>query len=183
VIRRHRHSQPSWQLLAPPNALSRLPVSTGQVLTLLADNPPRIAALTAGLTSVQRHTAPGPDEWSANEVLAHLRSCADVWGGYIRKMIDQDSPSIRAISPRTWIKRTNYRDLEFQPSYRAFAAQRADLLALLEALSPGDWSRTATVTRSGKVVTETVLSYAERLAVHEQHHLEQFAGIANAMHA
>ena len=154
-----------------------------RVLTLLAENPPRITALTAGLTSVQLHAAPGPDQWSANDVLAHLRSCADVWGGCIRKMIDHDGPSIRAISPRTWINRTNYRDLEFQPSFRAFAAQRADLLTLLEALSRGDWSRTATVTRSGKVVTETVLSYAERLAAHEWHHLDQFARIASAMRA
>ena len=154
-----------------------------RVLTLLAENPPRITALTAGLTSVQLHAAPGPDQWSANDVLAHLRSCADVWGGCIRKMIDQDSPSIRAISPRTWINRTNYRDLEFQPSFRAFAAQRAELLALLEALGPQDWTRTATVARSGKVVTETVLSYAERLAAHERHHLDQFARIASAMRA
>ena len=163
--------------------MARFSVSIRQVLTLLAENPPRITALTSGLTSEQLPRAPGPDEWSANDVLAHLRSCADVWGGCIQKIIDQDNPSIRAISPRTWINRTNYRDLEFQPSFRAFAAQRADLLALLEALSPGDWSRTATVTRSGKVVTEAVLSYAERLAAHEQHHLEQFAGIANAMRA
>lgn len=166
---------------AKPKAVPKPPISIPRVLALLAENPPRIAALTAGLTSVQLHATPGPDEWSANEVLAHLRSCADVWDGCIRKIIDQDGPSIRAISPRTWINRTNYRDLEFQPSFRAFAAQRAELLVLLEALVQGDWSRTATVTRSGKVVTETVLSYAERLAAHEQHHLEQFARIANAM--
>ena len=160
-----------------------LPVSIGQVVTLLTENPPRIAALTAGLTSPQLRAAPGPSEWSANDVLAHLRCCADVWGGYIRKIIDQDGPSIRAISPRGWINRTNYRDLEFEPSFRAFAAQRADLLALLESLAPADWSRTAKVTRSGKVVTETVLSYAERLAAHERHHLEQFARIASVTRA
>ena len=160
-----------------------LPVSITQVVSLLADNPRRIAALTAGLTSPQLRAMPGPGEWSANDVVAHLRSCADVWGGCIRKIIDQDGPSIRWISPRTWINRTNYRDLEFEPSSRTFAVQRADLLALLESLAPDDWSRTAKVTRSGKVVTETVLSYAERLATHERHHLEQFARIANVMRA
>ena len=162
--------------------MPELPLSPRQVLTLLAENPPRITALTAGLTAVQLHTSPGPGEWSANDVLAHLRSCADVWGGYIRKIIDQDSPSIRAISPRSWINRTNYRDLEFEPSFRAFGVQRTHLLTLLEGLAPGDWSRTSTVTQSGKVVTATVLSYAERLAIHERHHLEQFARIATTMH-
>jgi pimeloyl-ACP methyl ester carboxylesterase len=46
-----------------------------------------------------------------------------------------------------------------------------ELLALLEPLTPSEWSRSATVKRSGKVLTETVRSYAERLAMHEHHHL------------
>ena len=152
-----------------------------QVLAQLEENPSRIDVLTAGLTVAQLHASPGPDEWSANDVLAHLRSCADVWGGCIKTMIDEDVPRIRAVSPRGWIKRTNYLELEFRPSLRAFVAQRAELLALLEPLAPGDWSRTARVTRSGKVVTETVLSYAQRLAGHEQHHLDQFARIAKTL--
>ena len=40
-----------------------------KVLTLLAEHPPRIAALTDGLSPAQRRTAPNPGEWSANDVL------------------------------------------------------------------------------------------------------------------
>ena len=54
-----------------------------QVLIMLAETPPRIAALTAGLAPAQLRTAPNQGEWSANDVLAHLRSCADVWGNCI----------------------------------------------------------------------------------------------------
>lgn len=154
-----------------------------QVLTLLAETPAQIAATTAGLTPAQLHAIPGPDEWSANDVLAHLRSCADVWGGCIKTMLNQDAPAIRAVSPRTWIRSTNYPDEQFRQSFRAFAAQRADLLTVLEPLGPKGWSRTATVTGAGKVLTWTVLSYAERLAAHERHHLEQFARIAHTMRA
>jgi hypothetical protein len=46
-----------------------------QVLTLLAETPRRIAALTAGLAPAQLHTCPSEWEWSANDVLAHLRLC------------------------------------------------------------------------------------------------------------
>lgn len=49
-----------------------------QVLTLLAEGPPRIAALTDGLSPAQLRTTPSPDEWSLNDVLAHLRSCSDM---------------------------------------------------------------------------------------------------------
>ena len=158
-----------------------MPNAIQDVLARLAGYPRRIAALTVGLTSAQLHATPGPDEWSANDVLAHLRCCADVWGRDIGTIVETDEPMIRAVSPRGWIKRTNYLDLEFRPSLRAFTVQRAALLALLKPLAPKDWSRTATVRAAGKVATWTVLSYAERLSDHEQHHLEQFARIAKTV--
>jgi hypothetical protein len=47
-----------------------LPVE--QILTLLAEAPQRIAALTTELAPARLHAAPNDDEWSANDVLAHL---------------------------------------------------------------------------------------------------------------
>src|SRR5438552_15942070 len=128
-----------------------------QILTLLAEAPPRIAALTAGLSPAQLHTAPNPGEWSANDVLAHLRSCADVWGNCIAAILAEDTPTIRAVNPTTWIKQTDYPELEFRPSLQAFVTQRANLLAVLEPLPPEDWLRGATVTGAGKVLERTVL--------------------------
>ncbi len=109
----------------PPRSLT-----SEQVLTLLAETPPPIAALTAGLAPAQVHTTPNHDEWSANDVLAHLRACADVWGNCIVAMIAQDTPTLRAVNPTTWIKKTDYLELAFQPSLHAFATQRADLLVV-----------------------------------------------------
>src|SRR5690242_3040738 len=102
--------------------------------------------MTAGLTPVQLHTSPAQDEWSANEVLAHLRACADMWGNSIVAILAQDKPTLRAVNPRTWIEKTDYLEQKFQPSLRAFAAQRTDLLEVLEPLGPEGWSRAATVT-------------------------------------
>ena len=66
------------------------PPSMEQVLTLLAEAPSRIATLTADLSSAQLHAHPTPEEWSADDVLAHLRSCADVWGDCIVAILTQD---------------------------------------------------------------------------------------------
>jgi DinB superfamily len=49
-----------------------------QVLAVLAETPPRLLALTAGLAPAQLRIVPLPGEWSANDVLAHLRACADM---------------------------------------------------------------------------------------------------------
>lgn len=152
-----------------------------QVLTILVETPPRIAALTAGLVPAQLHTAPNPDHWSANDVLAHLRACADVWGKCIVTIIAQDTPTLRAVNPRTWIKQTDYLEQEFQPSLRAFTAQRTELLAVLESLVPEGWSRSATVTGAGKPLERTVLSYAQWIARHERPHLKQIERIVNTI--
>ncbi len=152
-----------------------------QILTMLAEAPPRIAALTAGLTPDQLCAAPSPDEWSANDVLAHLRACADMWGDCIATIIAEDRPTIRAINPRTWIRETDYLELEFQASLRAFTTQRTKLLQGLHPLKPKDWSRMATVTGAGKVLERSVLFYAQWLATHERPHIKQIGRIANTM--
>ena len=68
-------------------------------------------------------------------------------------------------------------------SLRAFTAQRAELLALLETLPREAWSRAALVKTTDKVRELTVLSYADRMARHEHQHIEQFAQIASALTA
>jgi hypothetical protein len=152
-----------------------------QVLALLAATPPRLDALTADLAPTQLQAVPTPEEWSATDVLAHLRSCADIWGNCIAAMLAEDHPRLRAIDPRTWIKLMDYRDLEFRLSLRAFAAQRTELLAVLEPLPPAGWSRAATVTSPRGRLERTVLFYAQLLARHEQAHLEQIERMINAL--
>lgn len=156
-------------------------LSIEQVLTLLAATPPRIAALTAGLAPAQFHTAPSRDEWSVNDVLAHLRACADMWGNCMVAMIAQDAPTLRAINPRTWIKQTDYLEQKFQPSLRAFTKQRTALLAILKPLPQKGWLRKATVTGAGAPLERTVLYYGQWLARHERPHLKQIQRIVNTM--
>ena len=136
-----------------------------QVLSRLTENSTRIPALTTDLTPAQLHTSPSPGQWSANDVLAHLRSCSDMWGDCIATIIAEDRPTIRAANPRTWINKTDYPELEFRPSLRSFTTQRANLLAVLEPLPHESWSRTATVTGAGKPLERTVLFYADWLAM------------------
>ena len=123
---------------------SSRPQSTQDVLSLLRSNISRIGEHSAHLTSEQLRTAPGPEEWSANDVLAHIRSCADVWGGCIARIRAEDKTTIRAVDPRTWMKSTDYPELEFRASFLAYDAQRADLVLLLESLSDEAWMRSAT---------------------------------------
>jgi hypothetical protein len=152
-----------------------------QLLALLRESPARIAELTVGLTPEQLRATPDFGGWSVNEVLAHLRACADVWGGCVATIVVEDEPTIRAVNPRTWIRETDYVERAFRPSFKAFRKQRDELLAVLEPLPAGDWSRQATVTGAGAPLVRTVWSYVESIAVHERSHVKQIRGIAEAV--
>ena len=149
-------------------------------LALLAANPHHIASVTEGLSEKQLTWKPSSESWSIHEVVVHLRACSDVWGESIEKILQQQNPTIKYVSPRTWVRKTNYLDQDFQSSFSAFRAQRQDLLRILKPLGEKDWMRTANV-KAANVRTETVLSYAERLAAHEAGHCGQIDRILQAM--
>jgi uncharacterized damage-inducible protein DinB len=144
-----------------------------QVLKLLRQTPRRIAAASNGLANPRLHFKPDENSWSANDILAHLRACADVWGKGITAMITQDHPTLRYVSPRTWIRKTNYLELEFEVSLQAFAQQRQELLKAMKALARKDWLRGATFTATTRGREQTIFSYARRIAEHENEHCQQ----------
>lgn len=160
--------------------MPRRAMTVEQVLSILRETPERLGELTGGITESQLRASPAPDEWSVTEILAHLRSCADMWGDAIEKIVLTDHPTIRAVNPTTWIKSTDYRELDFSPSLQAFTKQRQHLLQLLGQLPSDGWSRTATVLGGGKPLELTVHSYAARLARHERTHWRQLAKTVSA---
>ena len=101
-------------------------------------------------------------------------------GDCIATILAEDRPTIRAVNPRTWIKKTDYPNLEFRPSLRAFSRQRAKLLAVLKPLPPKAWARSATVTGAGKPLQRTVLPYARWLTNHERSHVKHIARLVTA---
>jgi len=153
-----------------------------KLLTVLAATPQRLAAMTSGLETARLHVKPDNAAWSVNDILAHLRACADVWGQSMLAMIAQDHPTLRYVSPRTWISKTDDHAQAFHISLQAFANQRTDLLRSLKPLAIEGWSRGATFTGTVQGREQTVFSYAQRMADHETQHLEQSESILNTRH-
>ena len=115
-----------------------------QVLEQLRATPKRLREITTGVPPETLRTPPAPDEWSANDVLADLRPCSDRWGT-LRLDRHRDHPQLRATNPVVWITKTDYPDLEFAPSLRAFVRQRKALLTVLDRLEYEDWLQTGTL--------------------------------------
>jgi len=153
------------------------PAEAEKLLHLLAATPHRIAAVSGGLDNARLHGKADEKAWSANDILAHLRACADVWGKSIMTMLTEEQPTLRYVSPRTWIRKTNYLDLEFLASFQAFTQQRDELLKTLKSLTIEDWSRAALI--NGR--EQTVFTYAQRMTQHEHEHCEQIEALLKSI--
>src|SRR5215217_37596 len=95
------------------------PAEVECLLRQLTETPDRLEALTHGLDDAQLQRRPSADTWSPNEILAHMRACAEVWGGSIVAMMEGDHPTPRYVSPRTWIRKTDYDRQPFRASLEA----------------------------------------------------------------
>jgi len=103
-------------------------------LGLLTATPQRIQEAVKGWNEAQLQSKAGNQSWSVNEILAHLRSCADLWTYSIYAMLAENEPAFSDINERKWAKVTGYADLSFAQSFQAYALQRKNLLRVLQAL-------------------------------------------------
>ncbi len=83
--------------------------------------------------------------WSPNEILWHIRAVADVHTEHIIRVLGEDEPRWRQVSPRARMKKSRYDQLPFAESFAAFKEQRSALMALLQGLGIEAWERVAIV--------------------------------------
>lgn len=157
--------------------MNATPNEIATYLKILEETPHRIRAACEGHPAEALQTRPNRESWSANEVVAHLRACVDVWGKDIRRMLTEQNPTWRHLSPRTWMRKTNYAEQSFSESFAIFVKEREDLLKLLIELPLADWSRSANVIQRGKDRKQTVFLRVRQMAMHEEGHMEQIEAL------
>lgn len=124
-----------------------------------------------------------PGGWSPNEILWHIRATADVYGDHITRIMNEDDPRWRHVSPRARMKKARYDQLPFAESLAAFGKQRTDLLALLESIAPEGWQLVALVSVPHNQ-REWRLTLQERvwgMVNHEEIHCAQMEEVAAAL--
>src|SRR5262245_38193410 len=94
-----------------------------RILALLTHAPLRVDQATRGLQTMRLYLRTDAEPWSVSDILAHLRACADVWGNSINAMITQDNPTLRYVSPRSWMKKPTYLEQEFHVALASFTQE------------------------------------------------------------
>jgi len=158
-------------------------LAVDEIMDILRSTVPRLEELTGNVPPDWLYTVTDYG-WSVNEQLAHLRACHDVLGGNMLRIVREDHPAWKGLSPRAWLNQTDYFDWRYDPAFDAFRTQRAELLEVLEPLLPADWERTATVAVPPRATFEySTRYYGDWLAGHERAHLKHITRILDGLAA
>ena len=155
-------------------------LTVDEVMDILRTTVPRLQKLTRGVAEDRLYAVTGYG-WSVNDQLAHLRACHDVLGGNMLRIIREDHPAWKGMSPRAWQNKTDYFEWKFPAAFTAFRRQRADLLDVLEPMPAEAWERTATVSvPPNKLYEYSTLYYGGWMARHERGHLGHIRRVLEA---
>ena len=153
-----------------------------EILATLRALPDEIDGLTAGLSDEQLRRRPSaptggrPDEieWSVLEVCCHLRDSAEIEGLRIRRLVQEDDPTLEPYDQEALARDRNYQGDDIGRVRTAVRAFWGGLAYQLEGLSEADWQRAGTHPEQGPV---TVAFRAQRMAEHAREHLAQMRGV------
>ena len=110
------------------------------------------------------------EEWSAGEVLAHLRAMDAILVSCVFVMAVVDNPSFPGVDERALAERAGYLEDGLATALDSFTCRRAELVRLLERPDDAGWRRESVHAAYGRF---TIEDYARHFARHEVEHLAQ----------
>lgn len=140
---------------------------------ILSETPERIMQAVKDVDHAHLQFKVDAKSWSVNEILAHLRSCADLWTHSMYAMLAASEPMFSDVDERKWAKVTRYAELPFHESFKAYSLQRENLVRVLKALPFASWERSANIFER----KHTVFMQARRMVRHETEHVEQIEAL------
>ena len=147
--------------------MSLTPAERAALIDRYERGPARLAAAYAKVPAEARQWRPGPDRWSAHEIIVH---CADSEANAalrIRFLLTEDDARIQAYDQVHWARTLDYHTLPVEPAMATVAAVRAHTVPLLRRMADRDWQRAGQHPESGPYSAERWLQiYAEHLEKH-----------------
>ena len=102
-----------------------------------------VVAALAGIDDAGLDARPGPDEWTALEVVHHLADSEMTSALRLRKLLVEDRPRIEPYDEAAYARRLPY-DRPVEPSLEALRGARSSTASILERLPERAWARAGT---------------------------------------
>ena len=149
-----------------------MPLSAAERATMIERYARGPALLAAALAKVPRDAVqwkPGPDRWSAHEIIVHCADSETNAHMRLRYLLAEPDPLIVGYDQDRWAKRFDYHAHPIDAALATVTAVRANTVPLLERATEQDWRRVGRHTESGPYGTEDWLAvYAEHLEKHSR---------------
>jgi hypothetical protein len=149
-----------------------------EIVDTLRALPDQVEALVRDLDDEALSQRPAPDDWSIKEVCAHLRDSLEIDGERIRRMVEEDDPSIPGYDQEALARERDYQNASMPLVLTALRAFSGGNAYMLEGLSEEQWQRGGRHEERGPI---NVSGYAEDQAGHVRIHLEQLRSLRSAL--
>ena len=155
----------------------------------LARTPDDLAAAIHGRSGVELARRPDPMNWSAVEIICHLRDIEEICMMRFRTMLAMDDPKVLVVGarppnpaewglvgdefpvdPDRWADERQYARCDPGAALTAFRRRRGESLALFDRLSPDQWERGCLHPTLGRV---TFTDWTALMPGHDDNHLDQ----------
>ena len=146
----------------------------GEVTAYLRKVPDLIDEVIEGLSDDELRRRPSPDEWSILGVCCHLRDSAAEEGLRVRRLVEEDGPTLEPYDQEARAIERDYQGEDVQRLRTGLRAFWGGLAYQLEGLTDEQWERGGNHPEWGAV---TVRSRAELEVEHTHAHLEQLTAI------
>lgn len=149
-----------------------------ELLFRLSDVPLRIARAVEGYNETALHTASVEGEWSAADILAHMRASDAIVAYRAYVLLTRDNPTLLAYDERHWAEVARYVESNFRSSLALYALHRAEMVNMLRHTNLEDWQRAGLHEERGPV---SLLDVVTSLVEHEEEHCAQLENIHNGL--
>jgi hypothetical protein len=130
----------------------------------------KLEKLIKGVSPAKLRKRPGPDQWSAAEILAHLADVEIVVGWRMRSILGAPGTPVQAYDQNAWVVSGHYEKRDSRKSIEIHRVLREANLALLKSLSPDQWKVYGQHAERGQESIERLVAL---IAGHDINHLQQ----------
>jgi len=128
------------------------------------------AAAIKGVSDARLSKRPDDKNWSAREVVCHVRDTEESFMTRFQAILAMDEPRFPPVEPDRWAVDRQYQRNDVGDALAAFRARREETLRFFRGLHPEQWDRTGIHATRGKM---TLKDFVELMAWHDDNHLDQ----------
>jgi uncharacterized damage-inducible protein DinB len=136
------------------------------------------AAAIRGASEAVLSKRPDGKNWSAREVVCHMRDTEESFMQRFQLLLTMDEPTFLGVEPVRWAEERLYGRNDAGEAVVAFRKRRDESLAFLRHLKPEQWERAGVHATRGRM---TVKDFVGLMAWHDDNHLDQLKRALDGM--